>query len=467
MKKLTLVLIGTSILLAAVLAVYFLYGSNRKHVESIGQKTEAPFEAKADAAAGTESQMSDKLPVGTKIDTTAEAESSASEKASAETNIDITAEAESLASEKASAETNIDVTTGMESVAFDEAPAETSAEAPVAPGNNTGSETTEPEGSDTGTPTEAQPTRLVFTGDVELSGSVQSNYTNSGINGVLSERLHKILTDADFTMINNEFCFSLRGEQNMEKQYTFRVDPSYVSLLTDAGVDIAGLANNHVLDYGKTALSDTFATLADAGIDYTGAGNTLEEASKLIVKEGKDGRKIGFLAAGHVIPTADWNVTISQPGEFCFYDETDLINTITASKEKVDLLYVMVHWGVERTIELTDYQRTDAHRFIEAGADAVIGMHSHCLQPIEIYNGKPVFYSLGNFIFNRSIGTGGGGCVEVTIPAGEEPRYRIIPTHAAEALTDTDDNGLRYIDSISPDVSVDAEGYISGGQQME
>ena len=102
--------------------------------------------------------------------------------------------------------------------------------------------------------------------------------------------------------------------------------------------------------------------------------------------------------------------------------------------------------------------------FIDAGADAVIGMHSHCLQPIEIYNGKPVFYSLGNFIFNRSIGTGGGGCVEVIVPAGEEPSYRIVPTHASDALTDIDESGLRYIESISPGVAVDEEGNISERQ---
>ncbi|MCR4762829.1 MAG: CapA family protein [Lachnospiraceae bacterium] len=309
-------------------------------------------------------------------------------------------------------------------------------------------------------PAGGKATRLVFTGDVELSESVQSKYDRDGIAGVVSDRIHGILRDADFTMINNEFCFSLRGEKNMEKQFTFRVNPSYVGLFTELGVDVAGLANNHVMDYGKTALLDTITTLTDAGIDYTGAGNTLEEASRLVVRTAADGRKVGFLAAGHVIPTADWNVTVSQPGEFCFYDETELLRVIGEAKNEVDLLFVMVHWGQERTITPTDYQVRDGQLFLDAGADAVIGMHSHCLQPVVFHQGKPVFYSLGNFIFNRSIRSGGGGCVEVTIPNGEPPRYRIIPTCAKDAWTDMDESGFSYVESISSGISVDSQGWI-------
>ena len=235
-------------------------------------------------------------------------------------------------------------------------------------------------------------TSIVFTGDVELSEYVQSAYDSNGIAGVASADIQALLKDATFTMINNEFCFSERGEKAPDKQYTFRVNPTYVSILNDLGVDIAGLANNHVLDFGHDALNDTFTTLSDAGIDYTGAGGSLEEASKLIIKTDAAGRTYGFLAASHVIPVASWNVLNSQPGEFCFYDEADLLKAIEAADSQVDYLFVMVHWGVEHTTELTDYQTNDGHKMIDAGADAVIGMHSHCLQPVEYYNGKPIFY---------------------------------------------------------------------------
>ncbi|CBK75822.1 Bacterial capsule synthesis protein PGA_cap [Butyrivibrio fibrisolvens 16/4] len=304
-------------------------------------------------------------------------------------------------------------------------------------------------------------TKIVFTGDVELSEYVQSNYSSKGVDGVVSPEIKALMNDATFTMINNEFCFSERGQKAPDKQYTFRVDPSYVSLLNDLGTDIAGLANNHVLDYGKDALTDTFTTLTNAGIDYTGAGNSLEDASKLIVKTDAKGRTYGFLAASHVIPVGSWNIESSQPGEFCFYDETKLIEAIKAADSQVDYLFVMVHWGVEHTTELTDYQPNDGHKFIDAGADAVIGMHSHCLQPVEMYNGKPIFYSLGNFIFNQNIKSGGGGAAEITIDENDNVSYRIIPITASVACTRVDEAGYSYVDQMSPAATVDSMGVIS------
>ena len=304
-------------------------------------------------------------------------------------------------------------------------------------------------------------TSIVFTGDVELSEYVQARYDANGISGVASSDIQSLLNDADYTMINNEFCFSERGQQAPDKQYTFRVNPSYVSILNDLGVDIAGLANNHVLDYGHDALTDTFTILSGAGIDYTGAGNSLEEASQLIVKTDAKGRTYGFLAASHVIPVGSWNVLNSQPGEFCFYDETDLLNAVAAADSQVDYLFVMVHWGVEHTTELEDYQVNDGYQLIDAGADAVIGMHSHCLQPVEYYNGKPIFYSLGNFIFNQTIKSGGGGAVEFTIDENDNITYRIVPIVATDACTTIDQSGYSYVESISTNVAVDENGYIS------
>ena len=304
-------------------------------------------------------------------------------------------------------------------------------------------------------------TRIVFTGDVELSEYVQANYSAAGVDGVCAPEVQQLMQNATFTMINNEFCFSERGQKAPDKQYTFRVNPGYVSLLTDLGVDIAGLANNHVLDYGKDALTDTFTTLSGAGIDYTGAGTSLEDASKLIIKTDAKGRTYGFLAASHVIPVGSWNVLNSQPGEFCFYDETDLLNSIAAARPQVDYLFVMVHWGVEHTTELTDYQPNDGHKFIDAGADAVIGMHSHCLQPVEWYNGKPIFYSLGNFIFNKSIKSGGGGAVEVTLDENDNVTWRIVPITANGACTSIDAGGYSYVESISNGIAVDENGYIT------
>lgn len=310
---------------------------------------------------------------------------------------------------------------------------------------------------------EIKDTTIVITGDVELSEYVQRNYDAGGINGVVGDSLLKELQSADILEINNEFCFSERGEKAPDKQYTFRVHSSYVSLLTDMGVDVCGLANNHVLDYGKDALSDTFTTLSNAGIEYTGAGVSHDDASKLVVKE-VNGKKYGFLAASRVIPVGSWNVDSSQPGVFTCYDTTALCNSIAAAKQQVDYLFVCVHWGVEHTDELTDYQVANGHAYIDAGADAVIGAHPHVLQGMEYYNGKPIFYSLGNFIFNENISSTMAVKIKVT-PSGEIS-YSILPAYATGAKTqmaegDKNASILSYMQSLSPTVFVGSEGEIS------
>lgn len=86
-------------------------------------------------------------------------------------------------------------------------------------------------------------------------------------------------------MVNNEFPFSDRGEPMADKQFTFRCSPSYVRALNEMGVDIVSLANNHTLDYGRAALSDTFSALDGAGILYGGAGDSVERAKEVQIME--------------------------------------------------------------------------------------------------------------------------------------------------------------------------------------
>ncbi len=273
---------------------------------------------------------------------------------------------------------------------------------------------------------------IVFTGDVEISTYVQAKYDASGIEGILSPTLLSELQNADVTMINNEFCFSTRGTP-ADKQYTFRVDPTYSSILTDMGVDVAGLANNHVLDYGKDALTDTFSTLNSVNVDYVGAGNSMEEASKMVVKTDAKGRTYGFMASSHIIPVAGWDIQNSQPGVFTFYDDTKLLEAVKEASSQVDFLFVMVHWGKEHTTELESYQINEGHAIIDAGATAVIGMHSHCLQPMEYYNGHPIFYSLGNFIFNQTITS--GAAVAFDFDADDNMTVRAITVTAEDTYT--------------------------------
>ena len=125
-----------------------------------------------------------------------------------------------------------------------------------------------------------------------------------------------------------------------------------------------------------------------------------------------------------MIPEHSWTASQSNSGLFTTYDPTKLLGEIQAAKQQCDYVVVYVHWGIERNTEPEDYQKTLARQYIDAGADAVIGAHPHVLQGIEYYHGKPIFYSLGNFIFaNRAYET---MMAELTI-TDDGTEVRVIP----------------------------------------
>lgn len=306
-------------------------------------------------------------------------------------------------------------------------------------------------------------TAVLFTGDVLFANAFKAGYDAKGISGVVSEELLSELKSADILMVNNEFPFSERGTPAAGKQFTFRCEPSYVKGLTDMGVDLVSLANNHTLDYGKEALSDTFAALDGAGILYGGAGESVERAQQLQIIE-KNGRTFGFLSVSRVIPEAGWKAENSLPGLFSCYDETRLVELVREGKETCDFLAVYPHWGVEYQAYPQEYQKTIAKKCIEAGADVIVGSHTHCLQGIEYIDGKPVFYSLGNFIFGQNIDR--SAVVEVILEEDGTVSYRLIPVAASGGITAIrhDEAGkeiLRYMESISDSVQVDENGYVT------
>ena len=181
--------------------------------------------------------------------------------------------------------------------------------APTREENETAVETTEAEER-----TEA----AEVTEEAEAGGQAEAfkaGYDADGIKGVVAPELLEELQAADILMVNNEFPFSDRGTPMADKQFTFRCSPGYVKALNEMGVDVVSLANNHTLDYGREALSDTFVALDGAGILYGGAGDSAERAKQVQVIEA-NGKKYGFIAVSRVVPTADWKVENAVPGLF-------------------------------------------------------------------------------------------------------------------------------------------------------
>lgn len=244
-----------------------------------------------------------------------------------------------------------------------------------------------------------------FAGDVHFSEQYIAAYQKSGISAFADEEMRMLMQNADLFMLNNEFVFSQRGEAMADKQYTLRNDPKYVSILQELGTDAVSIANNHVLDFGQTAFLDTLDTLEQAGIKYAGGGRNMEEASAPVSLT-IHGQTFAIFAATRVSPSYDWYAASNKPGIWQTYDATSLNAAILEAESQYDHTIVFVHWGIERNEMPEEYQRTLAKGYIDSGADLVIGCHPHVLQGFEYYNGVPIVYSLGNYLFgNRTDAT--------------------------------------------------------------
>lgn len=318
----------------------------------------------------------------------------------------------------------------------------------------------------TGEETEENPAvQMLFAGDILLSSHVTTAYDKAGsINGVLDEGFRSEISGSDIFMANQEFPFSDRGSAAPEKQFTFRLPPSRVSMMNEIGVDIVALANNHSLDYGTDALVDTCTALDGAGIRYVGAGPDMNRARQLEKIE-VNGKTIGFLAASRVYPDADWVANSKKPGMVSGYDPTILLEEIKKAGESCDYVVVYVHWGVERDEKPQEYQRVLGKKIIDAGADLVIGSHPHVLQGIEYYNGKPICYSLGNFIFGSSIPKTALIRANVDFTQGTTTLSLVPGTSKAgftRTLTQEDDiqGFYQYFQGISFGISVDENGVV-------
>ncbi|MDF2538107.1 MAG: hypothetical protein K0S76_1128 [Herbinix sp.] len=315
------------------------------------------------------------------------------------------------------------------------------------------------------------PIVLGFAGDVNFNEEskpvARYDRENKGILGGLSKDLVEEMKAVDIMMLNNEFAYSTRGTKLPDKSYTFRANPKRVDILHEMGVDIVSLANNHALDYGQDALLDTFTTLDEAGIEYVGAGENLDRAKAPIYYTLGD-TKIAYVAASRVIYAMDWYATDTRPGMIGTYDPTLLIESIREASANSDYVAVFVHWGVEKNNYPEDYQRKFAKQYIDAGADIVIGCHPHVMQGIEIYKGKPIAYSLGNYWFNSS--TQYSGLVKLYIEDGAL-RTQLLPVMAdnmySYILKEESERKdyYEYLEEISFGVSIDKDGFITEKQE--
>lgn len=239
---------------------------------------------------------------------------------------------------------------------------------------------------------------LLFGGDVMLSRTV--NAKMSTYNNYLwpLESIASTTAQADITAFNLESPFLKGANYNVPTgSFSFKANPDSVSSLVSAGADVLSLANNHIMNMGEKGLFDTIDILQTNNIMPIGAGTNLADAhAGTIIK--RNHWRIGFLA--YAYPDDSSVATETRPG-IANMNLEELKKDIEALQPQVDLIVVMMHAGVEYVSKPNAYQLEFAHAAIDDGADLVIGHHSHWLQSWEVYKGKPIFYSLGNLVFDQ------------------------------------------------------------------
>ena len=232
-------------------------------------------------------------------------------------------------------------------------------------------------------------------GDIMLGGRAEPFLLEFGPGYPFTE-VSPFLGRADIAAGNLESAISIRGKAVENKKFTLRAGQIAAGALRSAGIRVVTLANNHSMDFGPLALRDTLSSLEENGVLYTGAGMDLDDARTPALVKIK-GRTLAFLAYSLTFPL-DFFASPGRPGTapgFADFVKAD----IEKVRPRADLVIVSFHWSSELLTAAKDYQIELGHRAIDWGADLVLGHHPHVLQELEVYKGRLIAYSLGNFVF--------------------------------------------------------------------
>ena len=205
--------------------------------------------------------------------------------------------------------------------------------------------------------------------------------------------LRPLLKRSPIVMANLESPISRKGKRRA-RRFSYRMRPRMAKAIAEAGINILNLANNHLTDCGPEGVLETIQIARESGLQTIGAGVNEAEAHRPVVCSA-GGNRLGFLgyywhtrcAAGPSLPGTALGLRERMAAD------------IRALRERVERVVVTFHWGTTYDRVPTEEIQARAHHAIDYGADLVVGHHPHIIQPLEIYRGRPIFYSVGNFTF--------------------------------------------------------------------
>jgi len=319
--------------------------------------------------------------------------------------------------------TTTSATVAATSTVSTEAPATTSTTLPP----TTEPPTTEPTTTSTTSTTEAPSLTVAAGGDVQGDRMV-GKYIDAHGGAAALANVAPYLKAADLAFVNLEGPISDKGTKFAWKEYTFRSRLALMDGLTSAGIDLVSTANNHAVDCGTAGALDTIARLDKAGIAHAGSGADVSAARSPAILDSPAGKVAVLAFTDKYAP--GFAAGTDHPGVATIGDGSKVVEAIQAAKQKAEYVVVFFHWGIEYQSQIQSYQRTLAHRCIDAGADLVLGSHPHVIEGIEVYKDKLIAYSLGDFVFDHRPGiTGQSFVLRVTLSKSGPPIARVVPVY--------------------------------------
>ena len=250
---------------------------------------------------------------------------------------------------------------------------------------------------------------IIFTGDILLDRGVRRVINHHGADHLFSDGIDSVFRSAQIVVGNLE-CPATKIESPVFKQYIFRSEPEWLDTLRQHGITHLNLANNHSIDQGREGLLDTKRNIKAAGMVPIGAGASMQEAAGPVLLASSP-RKV-WLVPSLRLALENYSYLTDKP---CVSQEPmDSLMQRVFQLRKADstaVIIVSLHWGGEHTSKPVPRQRMEAHQLILAGADALICHHTHTLQTIETFRGKPIYYSIGNFIFDPTHPINAEACI--------------------------------------------------------
>lgn len=320
----------------------------------------------------------------------------------------------------------------------------------------------------------AESSILLFGGDLNLDDDGEPMtalaQTEGDISDCIDQSLVNMMNSAAVFCVNDEFAFTTESTPAEDKAKAFASDPENVSILQALGVDLVTLANDHIYDYGEQGLSDTLAALDGANISYVGAGADSAQAGEPVIFQIGE-KKVAYVNANQIGERSLTTGMAMNPAGifFCDTDTAELTQAIQSAKGQADYVVCCLHWGLEYNERQTTDQQTAARDCIDAGADVVVGTHPHCLQAIEYYQDKPIFYSLGSLWYS---GKELDACLlALTVPQGKgELTPVLIPIVQKDCTTKAASGSkeraiFSQLEELSPGVTIGENGRVSQSEK--